>query len=102
MPIYEYACTECEHKLEVLQKMNDQPLKKCPTCGQNTLKKLISAAAFHLKGTGWYETDFKGTKKPAKSDEKEKQMPHQKRKKLISHPHRLVEATRVQALITDN
>ena len=67
MPIYEYACTDCGHKLEVMQKMNDLPLKECPACNQNTLKKLISAAAFHLKGTGWYETDFKGKKKPAET-----------------------------------
>jgi len=72
MPIYEYACTECNHELEVLQKMNDMPLKQCPACGNNTLNKLISAAAFHLKGTGWYETDFKGTKKPQKSEGVEK------------------------------
>jgi putative FmdB family regulatory protein len=72
MPIYEYACTECNHELEVLQKMNDALLKQCPACGKNTLKKLISAAAFHLKGTGWYETDFKGSKKPEKSDRSEK------------------------------
>ncbi|HIE01558.1 MAG TPA: zinc ribbon domain-containing protein [Thiotrichaceae bacterium] len=73
MPIYEYACTDCGHKLEVMQKMNDLPLKECPACNQNTLKKLISAAAFHLKGTGWYETDFKGKKKQAETTtEKEK------------------------------
>jgi len=70
MPIYEYACTDCGHKLEVMQKMNDLPLKECPACNQNTLKKLISAAAFHLKGTGWYETDFKGKKKTAETTEK--------------------------------
>jgi len=70
MPIYEYACTDCGHELEILQKMNDLPLEQCPACNQNTLKKQISAAAFHLKGTGWYETDFKGKKKPPKSEEK--------------------------------
>jgi putative FmdB family regulatory protein len=46
--------------MEILQKMTDLPLEQCPACGQNTLKKLISAAAFHLKGTGWYKTDFSG------------------------------------------
>jgi len=65
MPIYEYACTDCDHKLEVIQKMSDLPLEQCPVCGKNTLKKLMSAAAFHLKGTGWYETDFSGKKKPS-------------------------------------
>ena len=86
MPIYEYACTECEHKLEVLQKMNDLPLEQCPACGQSTLKKLISAAAFHLKGTGLYETDFKGTKKPEKSDEKEKNDASPKKEKANTSP----------------
>ncbi|EDN67479.1 conserved hypothetical protein [Beggiatoa sp. PS] len=68
MPIYEYACTDCGHELEILQKMNDLLLEQCPACGQNTLKKQISAVAFHLKGTGWYETDFKGKKKPTESE----------------------------------
>jgi putative FmdB family regulatory protein len=59
MPIYEYRCIQCEYRLEKLQKMNDIPLKECPNCHQSSLKKLISAAAFKLKGKGWYETDFK-------------------------------------------
>ena len=64
MPIYEYQCTECEHKLEALQKMSDKPLLVCPACGKRALSKLISAASFRLKGGGWYETDFKtGNKK---------------------------------------
>lgn len=60
MPIYEYSCTACGHALEALQKMSDEPLLTCPSCSQDTLKKLISAAGFHLKGSGWYATDFKG------------------------------------------
>jgi len=64
MPIYEYQCESCSHRLEKLQKMSDAPLSDCPECGQSTLKKLVSAAAFRLKGGGWYETDFKtGSKK---------------------------------------
>ena len=63
MPIYEYRCEGCGHELEVMQKMSDAPLRDCPDCGRPELKKLISAGAFHLKGTGWYETDFKGGKK---------------------------------------
>ena len=59
MPIYEYQCQECGHKFETLQKMSDDPLTECPKCHNPALKKLISAAAFHLKGSGWYETDFK-------------------------------------------
>jgi putative FmdB family regulatory protein len=64
MPIYEYQCTKCEHKLEALQKMSEKPLRDCPACGKSGLNKLISAASFRLKGGGWYETDFKtGNKK---------------------------------------
>jgi len=59
MPIYEYRCQSCGHELEELQKMSDPPLVDCPECDQPELTKLISAAAFRLKGSGWYETDFK-------------------------------------------
>ena len=64
MPIYEYQCQSCQHELEALQKISDDPLLDCPECGAATLKKKVSAAAFRLKGGGWYETDFKtGDKK---------------------------------------
>lgn len=63
MPIYEYRCEQCGHALEKLQKVSDDPLTDCPACGQPTLKKLISAAGFRLKGGGWYETDFKAGEK---------------------------------------
>ena len=64
MPIYEYQCTECGYQTEVLQKISDEPLKDCAECGKPTMKKMVSAAAFRLKGGGWYETDFKsGNKK---------------------------------------
>ena len=59
MPIYEYQCEACGHYLETLQKISDPPLIDCHKCGKPALKKLISAAAFRLKGGGWYETDFK-------------------------------------------
>ena len=66
MPIYEYRCNECGHELETLQKISDPPLVECPECHRPALQKLVSAAAFHLKGTGWYVTDFKDKgKKPA-------------------------------------
>jgi putative FmdB family regulatory protein len=71
MPIYEYVCTNtnCGHELEALQKMSDERLVFCPSCGESTLKRKISAAGFRLKGTGWYETDFKNSgKKPAAKD----------------------------------
>jgi putative FmdB family regulatory protein len=68
MPIYEYRCSACQHKLESLQKLSDPPLKTCPVCGEETLTKLVSAAGFQLKGSGWYATDFKhsGSKPAAK------------------------------------
>ena len=66
MPIYEYRCDSCGQHLEVLQKISEEPLSDCPNCGQSGLRKLVSAAAFRLKGGGWYATDFKdgGKKKP--------------------------------------
>ena len=69
MPIYEYRCTSCGHEKEVLQKLSDPPLSECPACGKSKLRKLVSAAGFHLKGSGWYATDFKGGVK-AKEDAK--------------------------------
>lgn len=64
MPIYEYQCDACGHVFENLQKISEAPLTKCPDCGADALKKLVSAPAFRLKGSGWYETDFKtGDKK---------------------------------------
>ncbi len=62
MPIYEYRCESCGEHLEKLQKLSDSPLEICPSCGKPELKKLISAAGFRLKGSGWYETDFKNKK----------------------------------------
>jgi putative FmdB family regulatory protein len=59
MPIYEYRCAACGHHLEALQKMSEAPLRKCPECGKSQLRKLVSAPQFRLKGSGWYETDFK-------------------------------------------
>ena len=64
MPIYEYKCQACQKQIEALQKMSEAPLIDCPQCGKPALKKQVSAAAFRLKGGGWYETDFKtGDKK---------------------------------------
>ncbi len=71
MPIYEYQCGACGHTLETLQKISDSPLIRCPECGEDALKKLISASAFRLKGSGWYETDFKtGNKKNVAQSDK--------------------------------
>jgi putative FmdB family regulatory protein len=64
MPIYEYRCNNCGHEMEAMQKLADDPLKDCPECAEPALKKLISPVGFRLKGSGWYETDFKtGDKK---------------------------------------
>jgi putative FmdB family regulatory protein len=71
MPIYEYRCSSCGHELETLQKFSDPPLVACPSCKAAALVKLMSAAGFQLKGSGWYATDFKssGAKPaPAKGD----------------------------------
>jgi putative FmdB family regulatory protein len=62
MPFYEYQCAACGHHHEELQKVSDRALRKCPACGRATLKRLVSAPVFRLKGGGWYETDFKHDK----------------------------------------
>jgi len=69
MPIYEYRCGECGHQKEVLQRISDAPLTDCPECGKRAFNKMVTAAGFQLKGTGWYATDFKnsGSKPAAKS-----------------------------------
>jgi len=80
VPIYEYACKKCDHTLDALQKMSDDPLLDCPECGEPALKRLLSAPRFRLKGEGWYETDFKkdnqrnvlkSDTEPAKADKAE-------------------------------
>jgi putative FmdB family regulatory protein len=73
MPIYEFQCQSCGNEVEVIQKISDAPLTDCEACGKSDMKKMVSAAAFRLSGTGWYETDFKkGEKKniSAKNDNK--------------------------------
>lgn len=73
MPFYEYECSACKFYVEALQKVSDAPLKQCPSCGKATLKRLISAPVFRLKGGGWYETDFKSDKEKKRNlvDDKE-------------------------------
>jgi|SRR6478735_4343303 len=67
MPIYEYRCSGCGHQQEYIQKVNDPQHTQCPACGKETYSKMLSAAGFQLKGSGWYATDFKGSgsSKPA-------------------------------------
>ncbi len=75
MPIYAYRCEACGHELDALQKISDAPLTDCPACGVAALKKQLTAAAFRLKGSGWYETDFKrdGKKNLHQADDKPKE-----------------------------
>ncbi len=68
MPIYEYECTKCGNELEIVHGISEKPKRKCPDCG-GKLKRLISLNSFHLKGTGWYKTDYA---KPDKKPEPEK------------------------------
>ena len=82
MPIYEYKCSNCGHQFEKIQKFSDDPLKKCPKCNKNALNKLISSPLFRLKGSGWYETDFKtGNKKNILNKEKDAKDSNKSKKK---------------------
>ena len=71
MPLYEYECDACGERYELIRKFSDPPLEVCPKCGQGPVRKLVSSPAFHLKGSGWYKTDYAAkssdTDKPAKS-----------------------------------
>ncbi|WP_028874240.1 FmdB family zinc ribbon protein [Tepidiphilus margaritifer] len=71
MPIYEYRCADCGAQHEHLQKLGDAPIAHCPDCGGTHYEKLVSAAGFQLKGSGWYATDFKGGGSSAKSSSSE-------------------------------
>lgn len=68
MPIYEYRCGACGFQKEFLQRLNDKPLTVCPECGKRAFSKMVTAAGFQLKGTGWYATDFRGGKTATGSD----------------------------------
>ena len=73
MPIYEYRCAECGHQEEFLQKVSEPPVSVCTACGKPAFQKMLSAAGFQLKGSGWYASDFKGSgKKPAEKPAAEK------------------------------
>ena len=69
MPIYEYRCSSCGHQQEFLQKLSDAPHTRCTKCGEESFAKMVTAAGFQLKGSGWYATDFKGGAKPAAKPE---------------------------------
>ncbi len=80
MPIYEYACKICDHTLDALQKIADDPLVECPACGAPGLKRQLSAPRFRLKGQGWYETDFKSDKQRNLAGDKDSSKPDSKPK----------------------
>jgi putative FmdB family regulatory protein len=80
MPFYEYQCGACGHHHEELQKVTDRALRKCPACGRPSLKRLVSAPVFRLKGGGWYETDFKNDKEAKRNLAGEKEPPAEKPK----------------------
>jgi putative FmdB family regulatory protein len=72
MPIYEYRCSTCGFQKEYLQKISDPLMTVCPECGKGTFSKMLTAAGFQLKGSGWYATDFKNSgpaSKPAAKSE---------------------------------
>ncbi len=73
MPIYEYQCSTCSHRLEALQKMDAEELLRCPSCNRESLRRLISPTSFRLKGSGWYETDFRNQPKPEADGKEQKE-----------------------------
>jgi putative FmdB family regulatory protein len=88
MPIYEYRCGSCGHQQEFLQKVGDAPITVCTECGKPTFSKMVTAAGFQLKGSGWYATDFKnsGSKPAAKEAAKEAAKPDAKDSAAASAP----------------
>ena len=104
MPFYEYECQACKFYTEVMQKISDAPLTKCPSCGKRRLKKLVSAPVFRLKGGGWYETDFKSEreakrnlsgpdKEEAKAESKPESKPESKETKPEAKDAKAADAT---------
>jgi len=83
MPVYEYQCNDCGHVEEAFQKISEAPLEICPRCNGG-LKKLISQSSFHLKGSGWYVTDYGGSKSGAKPSDKSKEKSASKSGKTTS------------------
>lgn len=81
MPIYEYQCQHCHHEFDLMQKINDKPVQQCPMCLDNTVIRLVSAAGFQLKGTGWYATDYKDKGKPVKTSTNESSASEDKKEK---------------------
>ena len=72
MPIYEYECTKCGREFEVIQGFSDRPVRKCEKCG-GRVHKLVSQSSFHLKGSGWYVTDYASSKNPGSKPSEQKE-----------------------------
>jgi putative FmdB family regulatory protein len=93
MPIYEYRCSACGHQEDHLQKVSEAPLTKCPACGKRKYRKLLSAAGFQLKGSGWYATDFKNkSSKPAEKKSEEKKSDDKPESKSDAKPEKKTES----------
>ena len=97
MPIYEYRCGACGQEHEVLQKVSEPLLVKCPACGKPKLQKLLSAAGFHLKGSGWYATDFKGGGKKKPEEKKPEQKESKTEAKTEAKPEAKPETKKSEA-----
>lgn len=101
MPLYEYRCEACGHELEAMQKMSDPPLTVCPECSESALKKKLSAAAFRLKGGGWYETDFKNGKKKnlhdSSNSDTKKEATKETTKEAVKEPKKVSKADKPAA-----
>jgi putative FmdB family regulatory protein len=95
MPFYEYECSNCKFYVEALQKISDEPLKQCPSCKKQTLKKLVSAPNFRLKGGGWYETDFKSEKEEKRNLAEREEAPETKSEE--AKPEAAKEAPKAEA-----
>ncbi len=81
MPIYEYVCNSCGHEFEEWQKISDAPVQRCPSCGKRKVERLVSLSAFHLKGSGWYVTDYAGKKSGSTPSEKKEEKKSEKSEK---------------------
>lgn len=86
MPIYEYQCTSCHHQFDIIQKINDEPIKDCPECHKDTAIKLVSAAGFQLKGSGWYVTDFKNKNSEPATKKNENTVPTETKSPAPAEP----------------
>jgi putative FmdB family regulatory protein len=100
MPFYEYQCSACGSLHEELQKITARPLRKCPACGRSTLRRLVSAPVFRLKGGGWYETDFKGDKDSQRNIAGEKEAPAAEKPKEEKPEAKTAEAKTAEAKAT--